>query len=413
MNHLANFLWLLFLGFVTVFYTAISLEDRKRRKWHLMLIDIAIAIMALLILCEAATAQGMPAPPPRLIVWTDPTCANCRQFWDDFHAGLGAELAAKGWQVDRYEIRRRPLQAWALGVMEVPCFVKPGERRYWYGYRPGEFRDIFGLVSPEAAQTPPAVPTAPSTFSVDELQQFLQIQLRDQRIEFEQQLAEQTSADEARQQSLAQALAQQQGVIDSLRGGDPAVNERLDRISAVLYGLAQQQQGDSAQPSGDPPAEVSPRPPPESPTESTGLAAKLRAFLLKLGMWELAGVFGVSTLAVSGGATLAIPIAGWLWKHRPWRNRSAPSTPSPTSPAPPVNCRTCSQLREQIGHLEQLITDLRENPLRVDDSVERFQRAMQMVAHQYPSDQSFARWKKLVLQHFKLISSGDGVAPHA
>lgn len=422
-HQIASAIWFLLVGLSSLIFCGRILEDLQRRRWTPLVLDGLIALATLSLLASAAFGQTLPSSPPprRLVVWNDIACGNCRDFWEDYHAGLGQELLEAGWIVERWEIRQRPLQAWALGIRCVPCFVIPGSS-WTYGYRRDEFRRAFGLES--NATTPMETPSgeaSPLEVSENQVQGWLAEQLAEQRAQLEAQLAETMAADHARQVALEEALADQRRTLEELRtlDPDPRLADRLDEISATLDRLGQQP---PTAPTA--PADPSGAPLAETPAAS-GSTPPAGGWFLRLGRFaltagEAAGLFGLSTFGTYGALTaagVAWRLGGRLWRR--FRGRGATSAPSsgpsyvPTSPNPPANCTTCAQLRERVAHLEQELGDLQTNPPRVDDSVGRFHRAMAMVAQAHPGDHTFSRWRNLVLQHYRLITSGDGVTSNA
>lgn len=430
-------LFFLYVCFVTLPFIALvrwnqmldAYRDGKNAAAVFHAIVALIALWALyLVVAHPAHASDPRASSPepqasrRLIVWTDPCCANCREFWADCNAGLSQELAAAGWKIERYEIRRRPLQAWAMNIAEVPCFVIPDEGRFWYGYHPGGFREAFSLAShPALSDGSPADVVTPVTQPVSqaELEQWLENQFQDQRAQLEQQLATQTSIDQARTQSLEQAIQLQQTVINELRGGDPDVDQRLDQITQTLQQMARPHPEPQPAPQA-PPASMSPPAAGEAKTSETPWFMKLGRFALTAA--ETAGLFGLTGFSGFG----AIVAVKGLWGFvRRWRGRKKPTavTDAPAQPGPIVHrprpqipasrhdmdVATC----EPAPRVEQPVprpatkaatskTHYQQVPV-VDVEAEALKESMRRVASVYPES---ARFMELVEQSADEIERG-------
>lgn len=427
MTPLFQILLVTLLGWLAMMRWNMAIESLQGKRPLAALFHMCLSLLSLLVIyfmVTAAAEAGEP-PPRRLIVWTDPTCENCREFWDDVNAGLEQELAAAGWRIDRYEIRRRPLQAWALGIMEVPCFVKFDEGRYWYGYHPAGFREAFAL-SPLAS--PPALSaaaggssgspaalsqTSPQPVSQADLEQWLANQFQEQRAQLEQQLSQQTSADQAATQSLEQALQLQQTVINELRGGDPEVDSRLDQIAHQLQQLAR------------PGPEIVPAP--ESPPASTpavhSQSTSQAGWFMKLGRFaltaaETAGLFGLTGFSGFGAIVAAKGVVGWM--RRRYGRKKPTATDAGESSSLPESHR---EYQQRIMQLEREIRILKAQPPAkeqpsstsstskthyqqvpvVDVEAEALKESMRRVAQVYPDA---ARFMELVEQSAGELARG-------
>ncbi len=349
-----------------------------------LLVDLArLCLLALALFCLLGGVCYGQTAPKRLVVWTDVAWPNSRLFTDDLCFGLDEELAQQGWTVECYEVRRNPLQAWALGIRNVPLFIIPG-RTWWIGYRRNEFRTAFGLepLSDTAAQ----VATEPDAIDPAQLQLLLADELDRQRDELQHQFSDSMTAAEARQLALEQSLAQQQQIIDQLRQGNPDVDRRLDAITSYLQALSQERQLASESPLPEehqspmvasatdaPAASTAADSPSESIHERLEWVVRVGGYTFSI--LEALGILGATSTGVGAAGVAGIWLLKKLLARKP---RPAPRQSEVAGKAPfPRQLDEARELLEirqsegRVGVLDQL------RGMFLDDEVEKLLETVQ------------------------------------